>query len=128
MLRERILTALVLLALLVPAVLAGSPLPFALLTLVMIAAAGWEWARLCRRTLAAGISPGKSWEGVYSGLVAAVVLALSVAWLAADGTNLYAVLRARAGWIGLVLASMLLVALSIVGDLCESLAKRAVGA
>jgi phosphatidate cytidylyltransferase len=47
MLRERVLTALVLLALLVPAVAASNPLWFELLTVLMIGAAGWEWARLC---------------------------------------------------------------------------------
>lgn len=46
MLRTRIITALVLLALLLPALFAASPLPFALLTLAMIAAAGWEWGKL----------------------------------------------------------------------------------
>jgi phosphatidate cytidylyltransferase len=47
MLRERILTALVLLALLIPAVMAGNPLWFELLTALLIGAAGWEWGRLC---------------------------------------------------------------------------------
>ena len=46
MLRQRVITAVVLLALLLPALLASSPLPFALFTLVLISAAGWEWARL----------------------------------------------------------------------------------
>ena len=47
MLRERILTALVLLALLIPAVAAGNLLWFELLTALMIGAGGWEWGRLC---------------------------------------------------------------------------------
>nr|MDP9125024.1 phosphatidate cytidylyltransferase [Pseudomonadota bacterium] len=46
MLRERVITAVVLLALLIGAVTAASPLPFALLTIVLIGAAGWEWGRL----------------------------------------------------------------------------------
>ena len=46
MLRQRVITALVLLALLLPALFASSPLPFALFTGVLISAAGWEWARL----------------------------------------------------------------------------------
>jgi len=46
MLRQRVITALVLLALLLPALFAHSPLPFALFTGVLISAAGWEWARL----------------------------------------------------------------------------------
>ncbi len=46
MLRQRVITAIVLLGLLVGALAAGSHWPFALLTLVLIAAAGWEWGRL----------------------------------------------------------------------------------
>ena len=46
MLGQRVITAVALLALLLPALFAASPLPFALLTLVLISAAGWEWARL----------------------------------------------------------------------------------
>lgn len=46
MLLQRVITALILLAILLPALFAGSAWPFALLTLVMIAAAGWEWSRL----------------------------------------------------------------------------------
>jgi phosphatidate cytidylyltransferase len=45
-LRQRIITALVLLAILLPALFASASWPFALVTLVMIGAAGWEWGRL----------------------------------------------------------------------------------
>jgi len=242
MLRERVITALVLLALLIPSVLASSPLPFALLTLLLIGAGGWEWARLCalppavcvlsgvllglacaaigpfgygvevsaelwgavavvwvvggvlalragpagfhklnavlrfvigwlliaaawaaliasrerglaylasvcalvwladiaayfggralgRRKLAPTISPGKSWEGAISGLVAVIVLAVIVVVVTVHPHgNLFALLQARFGWIGLVLGCCALVALAIVGDLVESLVKRAAGA
>jgi len=47
MLKQRIITALLLLAVLIPAVWADDPLGFVLLTALMIGAAGWEWARLC---------------------------------------------------------------------------------
>lgn len=46
MLRQRIITALALLAVLLPALFYANPLPFELVTLVMLGAAGWEWARL----------------------------------------------------------------------------------
>ena len=46
MLRQRVLTAIVLLAVLLPAVFAPAVWPFALLTLLGIGAAGWEWGRL----------------------------------------------------------------------------------
>lgn len=242
MLRERVITALVLLALLIPAVMAESPIPFALLTLVLIGAAGWEWARLCalppaasiasgialglacallgplgygievpaevwgtvtvlwvvggaialrvgpsgflrlaaalrfvvgwlligtawaalvaarerglpflasvcglvwmadiaayfggralgKRKLAPTISPGKSWEGAISGLVGVLVLAVVVVAVAVHPHgNLFWMLRERFGWAGLLVACAALVALAVVGDLIESLVKRAAGA
>jgi phosphatidate cytidylyltransferase len=245
MLGQRIVTAIVLLALLVPALLAASPWPFALLTLAMIAAAGWEWGRLngaggalafglgalvaaasgatlaagrvvdapvwlwwaalvvwviggvlllrllpagwaalpqvlrlaigplllwvawlalahaktvgvnfilsvmClvwvadiaayfagrafgRRKLAPQISPGKSWEGVAGGM--AGVLLLAAGWIAfdrnapVDAPSLYTRLFERGGVVGLAVASVGLAAISVVGDLVESLVKRAAGA
>ena len=246
MLRQRVITAVVLLALLLPALFASSSLPFALFTLLLISAAGWEWARLngaqaplpalatgalvalmcgasllqlpqmghagglwwagtavwvvggawvlrggpagwptlpkwlrwalgplllwlawlamaqartiginfllsamcvvwvadisayfCgrafgKRKLALTISPGKSWEGVYGGV--AGVLLLSVLWIWGesqvnlDSASLFKLLQQRLGWGGLLLAALLLTALSVVGDLFESLVKRAAGA
>lgn len=246
MLRQRVITALVLLALLLPALFADSPLPFALFTCLLISAAGWEWARLngfsaavpalgsgvllavlcgasllrlpamgqagglwnaglltwlvggalvlragpggwpkwppllrwalglgllwlawlalaqartiginfllsvlCvvwvadvaayfwgrafgRNKLAPTISPGKSWEGVYGGM--AGVLLLAVGWIALEGqfnfgsASVFKLLQQSLGWGGLLLAALLLAALSVVGDLFESLVKRAAGA
>jgi phosphatidate cytidylyltransferase len=57
-----------------------------------------------------------------------LVIAVGVVLLCDDRGNLFALLRERAGWPGLLAASAALVALSVMGDLCESLAKRAVGA
>ena len=45
MLGQRIVTAVVLVLLLLGALAIDSTWPFALLTLVLIAAAGWEWGR-----------------------------------------------------------------------------------
>lgn len=245
MLRQRIITALVLLAILLPALFASAALPFSLVTLLMIAAAGWEWGRLnglagapalllgallgalclatlfggwtqpaprgvwwaasllwvvggvvalragpsawprlpapmriglgllllwagwlslvqaranginfilsvlClvwmadvaayfggralgRRKLAPSISPGKSWEGVWSGQIG--VLLLAACWLAvegrggADSASLFMHLRGQLGWLGGALALLALAGMSVVGDLIESLVKRAVGA
>ena len=246
MLRQRVITAVVLLALLLPALFAASALPFALLTLVLISAAGWEWARLngvnarlpalasgvllaamcgasllhlpelgavgglwllgaavwllgaalvlwrgpagwpvwpawlrwllgmallwlawlalaqartvginfllsvmCvvwvadiaayfsgrafgRRKLAPSISPGKSWEGVYGGVAGVLLLALAWLWLEPqfnlDSPSLFLLLKQRLGPGGLLLAALLLTALSVMGDLFESLVKRAAGA
>ncbi len=245
MLGQRVVTAVVLLALLLPALFAASPWPFAGLTLLLIAAAGWEWGRLngaapilalamggtvaaagaaaiaagwtalapspawwgaaaiwivggayalrcgpaawpslppaarqalglvllwaawlaiaqaralgidfilsvfClvwaadiaayfggrkfgRRKLAPSISPGKSWEGVWSGV--AGVLLLALVWTALDRAfapsdpGLYARLYSRLGAAGALLALLLLASMSVVGDLVESLVKRAAGA
>jgi phosphatidate cytidylyltransferase len=70
MLKQRVITALVLLALLLPALLASHPLPFALLTLVLIAAAGWEWARLNGRDGAAAIATGAAVAGACAAALA----------------------------------------------------------
>ncbi|MCM5681029.1 phosphatidate cytidylyltransferase [Schlegelella sp. S2-27] len=85
-----------------------------------------------RRKLAPAISPGKSWEGVWSGMVG--VLVLAVAWIAADGRwdlggdSLFTGVRSSFGWVGLIVACAFLAAMSVVGDLFESLMKRSVGA
>ena len=46
MLKQRIITAVLMLLVLLPALFAQAVWPFALLTLAMVAAAGWEWGRL----------------------------------------------------------------------------------
>ncbi|NDB01388.1 MAG: phosphatidate cytidylyltransferase, partial [Betaproteobacteria bacterium] len=75
-------------------------------------------------------SPGKSWEGVWGGL--AGVLLLALAWLWADQhwamslPSWYTQL-ARAGLPILLLGVVFLAAMSVVGDLLESLVKRSVG-
>jgi phosphatidate cytidylyltransferase len=247
MLKQRVVTAVVLLALLLAALAAPSPWPFYLLTLFLIGAAGWEWSRLnesgelpsiffgagvvlacaaalvvdwdrhapdwvwwlaalvwvpggawalrlgpdfwpalprvarrvlgglalwtawlalvnakamglnfllsvlClvwaadiaayfggrafgrgRRRLAPSISPGKSWAGVWSGMLG--VFALAALWIVLDhefvlgSASLYTRLAERIGPAGLVLALVFLAAMSVVGDLVESLVKRSVGA
>lgn len=245
MLKQRVITAVVLLALLLPALFAPMVWPLAALTLVAVAAAGWEWARLnqmggavavgtgllvavacavawalgwtmfpppwvwwtaaavwivggalalrggvgswpqvpralrwvigclvlwtawlamshakvngvnfllsvfClvwaadiaayfggrafgKRKLAPTISPGKSWAGVVSGMAGVGVLAL--AWIAldqhvaVDSPSLYTQLQGTWGWPGLALCLVVLAAMSVVGDLFESLVKRAAGA
>ena len=245
MLGQRIVTAVVLLAFLLPAMWASRPEPFALLTLLFVSAAAWEWARLngwpgwpallagivlaglglaawgagwmrstqpgawaglaamwvaagvlalwrgvegwgalprasrlvlgvvvlwaawlaivsarglglnfllsvlClvwmadiaayfgghrfgRRKLAPRISPGKTWEGAVSGWVG--VMALAALWagvidrsLPVDGPSLYSRLLASHGMAGLALAASALCAMSVVGDLFESLLKRSAG-
>lgn len=247
MLKQRVITALVLLAVLLPTLAAASAWPFAVLTLLFIGAAGWEWARLnglpgigavvlgalvaaggawalwsgwawrldgvsgvwliavlawvlggalalrgggtywaswprllrwvigvaalwlawgamaaakqrglnfllsvfClvwaadiaayfggrafgKHKLAPSISPGKSWEGVWSGQLGTLLLAFG--WMAADhrwalgSDSIYTVLARQLGTIGLVACVLFLSAMSVVGDLFESLIKRQAGA
>lgn len=85
-----------------------------------------------RRKLAPGISPGKSWEGVWSGLVGALTLGTLWLWFDAsfktDSHSLFTQLHTRLGVAGLALIVVFLAAMSVVGDLFESLVKRAAGA
>jgi phosphatidate cytidylyltransferase len=245
MLGQRIVTALLLLALLLPTLWIASPWPFIALTLLLISAAGWEWARLnacgpglsivsaailalccllvvlgpwrfgdsatlwwlaavlwiaggavalrlgsvrwarlsmpvrgsiglillwtawwalaqarivganfllsvlCivwvadiaayfggralgRRKLAPSISPGKTWEGVGCGMLG--VLALAAAWtavdarVALDSASVFTQMRQRLGAVPMALGVVGLAAVSVVGDLFESMVKRAAGA
>ena len=250
MLKQRVITAIIMLAILLPALFYDSPAPFNMIALVMIAAAGWEWGRLnacgqklsvllglvlallCSMTwyagllgkplpllwmlagsawvlagslllrrgvagwsslarplrlvggmaalwlawlavaqarvmginfllsvlvlvwgadifayaagrtlggrftknkLAPAISPGKSWEGVWGGMAGVVLL--SVAWASLDrsgiavlGGSLYARLWAQHGMVVMLLGVVFLTAMSVVGDLVESLVKRSAGA
>jgi len=86
--------------------------------------------KFTQRKLAPVISPKKSWEGVWGGLAGVVVLA--VAWTLADRAaqadvpSLYSLL-ASLNWLVLVLAALFLGAMSVVGDLTESLVKRSAG-
>lgn len=87
--------------------------------------------KFTQQRLAPAISPGKSWEGVWGGMVAVLVLAL--AWRQGDTAwqvsvpSLYTVLAGH-GLGLLVLAALFLVAMSVAGDLIESLVKRSAGA
>lgn len=85
-----------------------------------------------RRKLAPAISPGKSWEGVWSGMLG--VLLLAAFWLAldrrdlVDSASLYTRVQQQLGWLGMCVAVLFLSAMSVVGDLFESLVKRSAGA
>lgn len=107
---------------LLPAALAMASLEprllLAVLVLVWIADSaayfvGRAWGR---RKLAPSISPGKTWEGAAGGVAGALVYAIICKRFFAD-----------VGWVAYLAAAALLAALSIVGDLFESAAKRRAG-
>ncbi|MEK8027307.1 MAG: hypothetical protein RLY78_4208 [Pseudomonadota bacterium] len=85
-----------------------------------------------RRKLAPQISPGKSWEGVYGGVLGVAVLAC--VWLLlidprlpVDSPSLFRLLLQRGGAGLLLVGVLLLTALGVCGDLFESLVKRSAG-
>lgn len=86
--------------------------------------------KFTRNKLAPAISPGKTWEGVWGGMLGVVVLA--VCWVLADAhwaaqvPSLYTRLAARGWWL-LLIGATFLASMSVVGDLVESLIKRSAG-
>ena len=80
-----------------------------------------------RRKLAPSISPGKSWEGAIGGCVAVALLGAFASGAAGLETSLPAVLGARLPLAAALLVLVAIAALSIVGDLHESLLKRQAG-
>lgn len=91
--------------------------------------AGHRWGR---RKLAPSLSPGKTWEGVAGACLGVGLLA--VLWmlleqqLATDSLSIFARVWKHFGALGLVFVVASLVALGVLGDLFESMLKRAVGA
>ena len=99
--------------------------------------------RFSKGKLAPSISPGKSWEGVWGGMAGVVLL--SLVWLSLGGAmgpgnvgdgpgagvltgqTLYGRLAQHHGIAMMVLAVIFLSAMSVVGDLVESLVKRSAG-
>ena len=86
--------------------------------------------RFTKGKLAPAISPGKSWEGGWGGMLG--VLALAVAWVAADAAwqatvpSFYTRLAGQGWWL-LLIGALFMAAMSVVGDLVESLIKRSAG-
>ncbi|MGH6627595.1 MAG: phosphatidate cytidylyltransferase [Burkholderiaceae bacterium] len=87
--------------------------------------------KFTKAKLAPAISPGKSWEGVWGGMAGVLVLAVAWVWADAAGgqagaASLYTRLAAQGWWL-LPIAVLFMAAMSVVGDLVESLIKRSVG-
>jgi len=87
--------------------------------------------KFTRGKLAPSISPGKSWEGVWGGMIGVVLLAFAWVWADASAQATVASLYTRlasVGWWLLILGVLAMAAMSVVGDLVESLVKRSAGA
>ena len=86
--------------------------------------AGRLWGK---RRMAPAISPKKSWEGALAGLVSVVAVTLAAyAWLPHEMVATSLILD-KAGWVAGSLMIVVLVAVSIAGDLFESSLKRQAG-
>jgi phosphatidate cytidylyltransferase len=83
-----------------------------------------------RRKLAPSLSPSKSWEGVWGGTCAVWVLAIGWVWADQfalfDSPSIYSLLYAH-GWVYFIVSITFLTAMSVVGDLVESMVKRTAG-
>ena len=97
MLVQRIITALVLLAILLPALFAGSSIPFTAVVLVLMAAASWEWGHMN------GWSQGQS-----LGLAGLCLLVCGALWLAGWANTITPVVWQIAGALWVLVAVVLL--------------------
>lgn len=115
----------------------GSNFLLSILALVWVADiaayfSGRTWGgRFTTWRLAPTISPGKTWEGVCGGLSSVLLVALLWRWIdshwALSVPSLYTHLSQR-GLPFLIVGVVFLAAMSVVGDLLESLVKRSAGA
>ena len=89
MLKQRVITALALLALLLPTLFMASPEPFIVLALFMVAAGAWEWGRLSGLTFPGSVSNAAIlsvgllawWGSGYLQLPSSVWMLPSLAWV-----------------------------------------------
>ncbi|EKU30512.1 phosphatidate cytidylyltransferase [Alcaligenes sp. RM2] len=94
-----------------------------LLVLIWVAdiAAYFAGRAFGKAKLAPRVSPGKTWAGALGGMVAAAAwMLISANWAGSFGADV----QQRWGWVATAALGLALAALSIVGDLFESLLKR----
>jgi phosphatidate cytidylyltransferase len=90
-------------------------------------AAYFAGRRFGRHKLAPAVSPGKTWEGVAGALAGVAVYGVVLSWIAhAHATPITTVFASALG-APVVVAMLVLAALSVVGDLLESWMKRGAG-
>lgn len=98
----------------------GNWLIIAVMVLVWGADIGAYFAgkRFGRRKLAPSVSPGKSWEGFYGGLLASLLITFVVGLVCSWTVG---------GLLVALIGAALVVGISVVGDLTESMFKRQAG-
>jgi phosphatidate cytidylyltransferase len=98
----------------------GPELTLALLVMVWLADSGAYFAghRFGRHKLAPAISPGKTIEGVYGGLLTSLLFAVAAGWWLSHSVSWTA---------AFCMVSLLAMLFSVAGDLLESLMKRQCG-
>lgn len=77
-----------------------------------------------KHKLAPTISPGKTWEGAIGGAIAVLVAAIVTVFIPSLGQSITVYVYKAYGWHGMILTVIVLVAMSILGDLLESRLKR----
>ena len=86
--------------------------------------------RFTKNKLAPSISPGKSWEGVWGGLAGVIALGFFWQWIDVKWSmtvpSFYSHVGSKSVFL-LLIASVFMAAMSVVGDLFESLVKRSAG-
>ena len=86
--------------------------------------------RFTKQKLAPTISPGKSWEGAWGGALGVVLMSFAWVWIDAAQQVAVASFYTRLyeqGWWLLLVATLFMAAMSVLGDLVESLIKRSAG-
>ena len=86
--------------------------------------------RFTKQKLAPTISPGKSWEGAWGGALGVVLMSFAWVWIDAaqkvEVASFYTRLYEQGWWL-LLVAALFMAAMSVLGDLVESLIKRSAG-
>ena len=80
-----------------------------------------------RHKLAPRVSPGKTWEGVAGGMLAVLAVALAAGLMGQSEQLFSSHLALHAGWPATLVLLAAIAALSVVGDLYESMLKRHAG-
>jgi phosphatidate cytidylyltransferase len=77
-----------------------------------------------KHKLAPEISPGKTWEGVAGGLLFVVLLSVAAVFVPGLENSIMVRIHGAYGWAAMIFSMVVLVGMSVLGDLLESRLKR----